>query len=385
MYVPNKEELKIPIDIMEKFCVLMSLKPTTKYCDFKQYRTKIRMTKESIDDDGNIKPPRKVGGEKFNESRLRALLTNPKYRGFNYFKDDYDQFPRLQDENKIVRWEYAHHREHGDIISPDLFARVNETLKRFERHKPRTSKFGHAYLLSGGVLRDHLGNHFHGKSAKSSKNCYYHNKVKGTEFKKHVKKDEIESIVTNRIRQYLLESKTLENVLSEALRNRLVGLPLIEEDIPAIERKISLKKEVIAEFSMTLENAALRKDGSLLSVCAGLMTQKEKAEKELADYHAKLQERLEQKDRVVKTFEKSTLEEYLERTLAHFDAKNDVEKKAIVQAIIPEIIIHADNSVELRVNPDSNGIVQRRHSGGGKVVLSSKWRGGRDSNPRPPA
>jgi hypothetical protein len=67
--------------------------------------------------------------------------------------------------------------------------------------------------------------------------------------------------------------------------------------------------------------------------------------------------------------------------MVKFDKKTDQQKKAIIQAIIPEVVIHADNKVELRINPDPAGRAIRSqkvpvcHNEHG-VVLSSKWRGG---------
>jgi hypothetical protein len=127
-----------------------------RYCAEKNYRTKERWTHESSDEHGNRIPSQKRGGEPFDEQRLRVLLTSPKIRGFNTFEDTYNQFPKLQDANKIVRWEYAHFREHGHLIDPTLIERVDAVIASFDRHRPKNSKFGHVYLLTG-ILKDHLG------------------------------------------------------------------------------------------------------------------------------------------------------------------------------------------------------------------------------------
>ena len=74
-----------------------------------------------------------------------------------------------------------------------------------------------------------------------------------------------------------------------------------------------------------------------------------------------------------------------------FEEKNDLLKKAIIQAVIPGLIIHQDNTVELRVNPNPTGAANHRsgpfprHGGGKDLVLSQSWRSVRDSNPRPSA
>jgi len=378
MYAPNKDELKIGIDIFEKFCDLKSFKFLKSYCADKGYRTKERWTKESTDEFGNRIPPRRIGGEPFDEQRLRILLTSPKLRGHNYFVDEFDQFPKLQGENKLVRWEYAHFREHGHLIPLELTERVDETLKRFERHRPKSSKYGNVYLLSNGVLKDHNGNPFYGSSGKRGQNLYYYNRTTCTEDKKTVKKEEIEAIAINRLKQYFRESGTLEKVVKAALKNRLVGLPLIEEEIPNTQRRVNELERIVSRFSEALQKAALDSDGDLAKVAGTLTAEREKAETELEQCRAQLKALLEKKEQVISKFQNRTVDDYVQRVMEHFDKKDDLQKKAIIQAVIPEIVIHADNSVELRVNPDPSGACTRPpfgcHGGGSGVVLSQSWR-----------
>ncbi len=67
------------------------------------------------------------------------------------------------------------------------------------------------------------------------------------------------------------------------------------------------------------------------------------------------------KQEVEKNFKSKTLMEYLEKALQMFDKKSDQEKKTIIQSIIPEIIVHSDNRLELKVNSDPNGVAGWNH------------------------
>ena len=161
MYVINKSEKRVVEDLFEQFCLLGgSLTELSKYCERKGYRTRVRVTKQKIDKDGNIVPPRQVGGFKFNLKRLRYHLTNSKYRGYGKFKDTWNQFPKLQDEDGFVRWDY----HHGAVVPLELFDRVESILEQNQRHASHTSHTGNVYLLAG-VLRHADGSTFQGASA----------------------------------------------------------------------------------------------------------------------------------------------------------------------------------------------------------------------------
>jgi DNA invertase Pin-like site-specific DNA recombinase len=384
MYIRNELELRHVVDIYQKFCDLKSFKLLVSYCEKAGYKTKERWTKEKTDRFGNRIPPRKIGGEVFDEQKLRILLTSPKLRGFNFFKDRFDQFPKLHAEGKFVRWEYAHFREHGELIASDLIARVDATLKLFERHKPKiNSKYGNVYLLSG-VLKDHNGNSFYGGSANGGANLYYYNNVKDSADRKTIKKDEIEAIAVNRLKQFFTESGTLEKVIRAALKNRLVGIPLMDEEIPRVRSRITDLERVIENFSVSIRRAVGGADSDLAKLCSTLVQEKEKAEVDLKTEREQLQKLLDRKDQVIRRFEGQTLESYLKLAMEKFDLKTDQQKKAMIQAVIPEIIVHADNSIELRLNPDPEARTRSScHGGGSGNVLSIKWRERWDLNPRP--
>jgi hypothetical protein len=74
---------------------------------------------------------------------------------------------------------------------------------------------------------DHNGNPYYGGSAKSGQNLYYVNKNAGPGEKKRIKKHEIAS---DRLKKFFMETDTPEKAFKAALNNRLIGLPLIDEE-----------------------------------------------------------------------------------------------------------------------------------------------------------
>ena len=385
MYIPNREELQAVGDIMEKFCQYRSLKQTVTYCSDKRYKTKVRLTKASTDKKGNIVASQEIGGEGFDEQRLRVMLVNPKYRGFNKFIDRFNQFPKLQDENKVVRWSYAHHREHGLLISEELLQRVDETLKLFEIHKPRSSKYGTVYLLSGGMLKDHLGNAFHGSSAKGGSHNYYYNKSQDPSFSKSLKKQEIEEIVITRLKMYLSTNDQLKKVIDTTLKNNhLVGSG-IQSEIMKLQKKTKELEVVIEGFSDSLRKVVLDRSADIVTVCRILEQEKQKAMAELTEVTTCFMELNTKKNFAEDYIKKASINEFIQKTMKAFDKMPEIEKKAYIRAVIKEVIIHEDNSVELRLNPNPWNPDEDRHGGGQKVVMGEKWRERGDSNPRPSA
>lgn len=58
----------------------------------------------------------------------------------------------------------------------------------------------------------------------------------------------------------------------------------------------------------------------------------------------------------------------------------DLKKKRLVQEIIPEVILHENQKLELRINPDpaenidSTWPSEASQSGGGILGIETKWR-----------
>ena len=388
MYERNFDELKIVEDIMKRFVRLQSYVATVEYCEKKDYRDKERTTNKKTDRLGNIIQPRKIGGEPFDEKHLHRLLTNPKLRGRNCFEDTWNQFPRLQDENKMVHWDYWHRRQYGGIIDPELVKQVDETIQKVAKTRIRKAKDGTVYLMTG-ILKAPDDSMFYGASAQGGKYKYYYNK----NIARRYSREDIDGKVLKRIKEYLTESGTLEKIITSFSKNRLIGLPLLDEEIQKLKGEIKTLEKAVNGFSDKLRTATVEEGDGWKKILEVMVAEREKAEVELGDLRERL-EGFEKKRHWVNTeLREQSVQDCFKLVLKNFDQKCDIEKRRMIRAIIPEAIIHADHTLELRINPDPNGKATDlflqpgsvRHGGHNLVGIRDKWRGGRDSNPRPSA
>ena len=371
IYNINIKEQKQLIDMFEQaLCFGGANIKLKQYCDQKNYLTKKYETKEKIDKDGNRIPPVKMGGEKFSTQQLAYVLKNPKYRGFDYFTDDWNQFPNQQDEKMLVRYNYAH----GEVVPLELFNSVQELLKENTKKKIKTGKV--VFLLQG-VLETPDGTLFQADPAKSGKNPYYRN----IKHKIYIAKDEIEKTVADRVRQYLSESGLLQEIIEKTFKHRLLGLPLLEENISMLNGKIKKITQFGDSFSETIRDTALRNPENLGKVIEILNEERTKAGKELEELRKQLREECEKKRIVTTEFKEKTIGDYVEKVLDGFDDKSDEKKKMIIQTLVPRVIVHSKSNIEMRV---CFGL-PHYHSGGNQVRVASKWREQRDSNPWPSA
>ena len=99
--------------------------------------------------------------------------------------------------------------------------------------------------------------------------------------------------------------------------------------------------------------------------------EKDKAISEREHLKTRLEELEFQKAKIEQMFTNSTAQEFINGTIRHFDKKAPIEQRRIIQTLIPEVILHEDKRLELRINPDPLGC----HSGGEKVRPRGKWRG----------
>jgi DNA invertase Pin-like site-specific DNA recombinase len=367
MYVINESERNVVEDIFEQFCSLGgSLTELAKYCDKRGYRTKIRYTKEKTDKDGNRIAPRKLGGIKFDIKSLRFHLTNPKYRGFGFFKDTWNQFPRLQDANGLVRWDY----HHGPVIHEELFDLVQKMLDQNKIYASHTPHTGNVYLLSG-IFRHADGSRFQGASAKSGQNHYYLNK----KHKLRIHKEKIEKVVLDRVKEYMETGHVLKNVIQLTLKHRGVGVPALEERLKEIRERIEALKEITAGFSQRMRTAVVESPESLDQVVIAILGEKTKSEVELKTLTEEYEELASRRARLTAEERERSIKEYLTLAMKRFAQRPEHQQKKILQTIVPIVVIHPDNRLELRVNATLSGC----HILEEEVRLREEWRGGRDS------
>jgi DNA invertase Pin-like site-specific DNA recombinase len=341
MYELNKKELRSVVDMMKKFVELKgSRRGTLNYCKEKRYKTKTWYTEPKVSKEGRRIPPRKMGGQDFNWDSLMRVLKSPKYRGFNQFYDYYKQFPGKQNENGYVTWEYFHHREHGDIIDPDLLAQVDELVETIE-WKPRQNEF---YLA--GVVFAPSGTRYYGEAAKSGKNFYYYNRKAGH----RIIADELHDIVTKKLKGLIKDGEKFESLLESAKAQKQLGLSQFAGEKSHCSARLEELREVEARFSDSIRSLALKGTENLESAISMLIEEKDSAKKEIDDLLDEMKNLEQQEQTYRNSFQGDALKKFLKMAFRDFDKMYDIEKKTLLQAVFPQILVHVnDEGVDLEI------------------------------------
>jgi DNA invertase Pin-like site-specific DNA recombinase len=346
MYVINKKEQTILTDIFKKFVECGSVKETSKYCIQKGYRNKVRMTKEKVDKEGTIIPPREVGGEPLVPKRVRYLLTCQKIRGYGFFQDTWNQFKKEQDEKGFVRWNYPH----GSVIPPELFEEAQRVLEKNQKFDGRTR--GTVYLLTG-ILEFEDGTKFSGAGAggRNDHYEYYHCRKKNL----RIPKDKIEALILKRIKEYMQNSELLTKLLADVQPMTEIGIPLLKEEVSEIKRKIADNRKVVDGFSNYLRQAALTDPTSLETVIRTIGLERDRAETEIQLMERELANKENQLRELNSDKNGKGIKDYLEQVLENFDSQDDNKKREIIHTIIPRIQVLPKNKLLLHVRTDFRG------------------------------
>ena len=384
-YVINPEEQEIVKDIFSQFILTGELFATADYCNSKGYRTKKRTIKEKIDKDGNRVPAREVGGEPFDSRTLRSLLSSSKIRGFDFFEDTWNQFPSLQDENGMIRWEYGHFKESGPVVPLELFNQAQAILEKNKQKISKPESKGEVYLLSG-ILQKADGTMLVGASGKGGEYRYYEDRKKGAQTTVRIPKEDIEKFISSRVHQYLKDGNLLERIVQNSVGKR-------DSEVEKIDRELELKNKNATELQRAVEGfrSHLRtaaKDGSLDKVLKMITDEQERATAELTILQDQIEALESRKLALRKHFEKTTLQEKIRQALSNFTKRCDLQKQQIIQAIIPKIIIHPNNKLEIVINPlfratPEGGGSKNSVNGGKKFVLDKNGSEGGTRTPDP--
>lgn len=344
-YEVNRKELKIVVDIMKRFCELGgSREGTLQYCVDKGYKTKAWWTEESSDENGKIIKPRLRGGRPFDWEALMALLTNPKFRGFNRFYDSFKQFEDKQDTEGYVTWEYHHHRVHGDIVDSDLLKAVDELSTKSD-YKSRESEF----MLSG-LLRGPDGSRYGGEFTQKKK--YYYNRKVG----ERVGAEHLDKLVFKRLTEYVEQKGLLQGLLNRMTQHKDFGFHKIRQQIEWTSAEISKLERASANFSETIRVAAAEGSKDLAIVVQTLLKQKEQGDQELLQHKSNLATLREEEARFCEAFKGQKLQACLRMVLSHFTTLHQLEQKRVLRAFIPCGIVRTEDTgevfLDLHINLD---------------------------------
>lgn len=365
MYVVNSEEQKQIIDIFENYLRLGYLNRLAEYCLQRGYKTKGRLTKESSDKDGNIIASKSKGGVNFDAKTLRRHLTNKKYLGYRSFKDDWNQFPNLQDENGYVRWEYYHYREQGSVVPEELFLKVQELLKRSSETQSKSKASGFTYLLQG-VLFDSTGNRLNGATAKSGSVRYYECR----DLKLRIRQDAIEKAVLGRLKIYLKSGEFLKKIVANSFQKAGSNRSLLASEISRIQKEIALCKKADDGFTKALAEAAI-KGVDTLKVAQLILETKSQNDLKLEELEVQLLDAKTRSERLNEVEVNKSIEDRILKVLEALGQGCRATVRRLVQALFSKIVIHSDNKLELQIRALDGLAV----NGGKKFVLEKNGSG----------
>jgi DNA invertase Pin-like site-specific DNA recombinase len=351
-YVINKDEQRIVVDIFRHFCSSGDLQQTAQYCAMKGYKTKERYTRAKVEK-GKKVPPMLVGGQPFDRKNLRALLVNRKIAGYGYFKDDWHQFPHLQDEFGMVRWEMRH----GPVVPIELFEKAQSILRKNAKYNHRVYADQRTYLLSG-ILFDKDGNRFSGQSVKNKKNPYYSNKAK----KFRVRAERIENSVVSFL-STLLEKN---GILKEAIKRAFGGEKNILKEI---EEQISNNKKELAQCEQALAMIASKGRASIISnpdkfddILLESLEIRKQTQIKMDALKTELLGLMKQKEELAKFKNQNDIQDRLKKALKLFAMSSSKRKKKLIELLVPKLVLdEQQDQLYLFVNPfleNSNKILQ---------------------------
>ena len=344
IYEPNKKELEAVKDILESFVRLnYNKKELAKYCDDKGYRTKIWWTKEK-NKDGEIIPPKKRGGQKFTCASLNTILESPKLRGYNFFYDNWGQFPDKQDHDGWIKWDYAHFKKHGPIIPESLWTQVDKGLDQIIK-RSRSNVF----LLSGVLLAED-GSKFTGESAKNGEHLYYYNRHLGKRFPvEHIHKH-----LFARLKEIITHSSLMKEIIQRIQKHQ--GQNKFEMERFKIKEEQETLRGVVENFSNALKKLVSERPENLSDILDTMMNEKKTTQERIKELELELKRLSEVELNFHSNMKGCDFKEAVRFLLMNLDKLSPLEQKKLIQTIIPQARIICDedkNKLELIYNLDA--------------------------------
>ena len=372
MYVPNYEELEKVTNMMKAFVEFETFAETLEYSNAMGYTTKTRWTKTKTDRHGEIIEPRQIGGKPFDVDTLKAHLTNPKYRGINYFKDTKNQFETLQDENKMVEWKYPH----GRLIDEELLMKVDETLKvaGFKKRPRKTMR--NEFPLLRGLLQSSEGTFYQCHSAKEGKHFYYVDAVK----KHRIAMDQLDYDVLELLKSYSDEGSHLNQLIVDFLVQLKERSKTLSNTITALESECCLIKKQRQSFSDQVRELSFK--GQVGAQLKFLSEEAAKLDAEIQNKEDML--RVYKSRQVVweKDYDADKLKAAFLADVNKIGGLKGIHKKLKIRSLINQIIVQPENKIQIVINflpLDSKSL-----RGSKEFVGRGEWWDQQDLNLQPP-
>lgn len=213
-YQVNEEEIKTVKWIMETFVKYGSHQKTLEAC--------------------NEKGIKNWNGLPLHRHSLITLLSNPKYIGkwfLNEANKDSDQ-EDLAEQKKF----YEIDLPHGAVVPPELWDKVQATLKHVAGNLGKNTRVSRVYPLSGGILRFRDGSTFRGCSGtgKTKRSHYYFNEENGLRIKCELFEEDVKKVVTKIIEN----SPELQDAIRDAGEETSDNIQFLNQRLKDIKRSI---------------------------------------------------------------------------------------------------------------------------------------------------
>lgn len=363
-YEVNHEEMMIVKEIYEKFSIYKSYSEVIAYCAERGYKTKSYKTQGSVDEMGVKIPPRVVEAKPFNQKSLRSLLQSGKYRGYGVFEDTYDQFPKLQDEEKIVRWSYAH----GPLLDQSLIEKVDQALPIAGFTKIRSSSESRSSSLLAGLVFDKEANPYHCNSAKNGKNLYYYN----PKTKHRISMTEMDDTFLNLLKSYQVSDNIIEKVIEDFSCNMDMEVADIASELQKLEAELFEKLNDLSSFQDKLTNA-LKADLSDFKIKA-IKDQVDRLETSITEFKQKRNRVRLQMDNIRYSYSIDHIRNWFKRSVKSIlEAKTRSEQKGLVKQFICKIIVNADETANVVFDLSKVPLPPGPKPGGDKVAEREEW------------
>lgn len=294
------------------------------------------------------------------------------------FFDKWNLFKDLQDHNGFVTTTYAH----DPVLSNQVCKDLDEAFKYIKSSKKKQREYVH--LLSG-LLYASDGSRFIGEPAKSGNNMYYYN----SKNKLRMPQKKIDDLILQRAKEYFENSSTINKIFKDALKDKTLGLPIIQERIIETGKVIQDLENQLVAFSERVTKMVMEGYENL-SVFQLIDEEKTKVEEKLKVSRNEIVDLRDQKKYLLTQMSSSNVDSFLSDGWRKLKKKSKSEIKTFLGKIIEGVVFDLDTQqgVTINIRTDPNGFSNKRtlarHNDGARVHLTSKWWDMLDLNQRPP-
>ncbi len=371
-YVINKKEALQLNELGWHLVKTRDAVATAKYGNELGIRTKKRWTKERIDKYGVRIPPREVGGELLTGKRVLRMLTSPKVLGKGKFKDDLNQFPEKQDSEGFIEFDYAH----GPVLEPKLIIALKEVLDDNKKHAPL---YNDDFLLSGYLYSEN-GELYSGDSSLkykggSSTRYRYYCLNSASKSVRRFSASYLENELIKRLKELLQDSNEFKKLVDSGKVQQDKLLQSIDRNIQAVEGKISEYRESLSRFSIKIRELVMADTDNFQEALKILNVEKTSLESSLESSLNELRTLKERRLEVCDKVDDDLLQKNFKMFFAAFEQLQNCDKKRLLKALIPQIIVFNDFRVELKMNPIFyNDLIDDCHGSGKNLPPKRRWR-----------